>query len=75
MTRAGRQAEGVALIKKAIALEPDEGWSGSGLAYAYFYNGELREAEPCFEKLLELRPDFPEIEDRLRAIRGQKAGR
>ena len=75
MTRAGRQGEGVALIKKAIALEPDEWWSYYVLAYAYFYNGELREAEPWFEKLLELRPDFPEIEGRLRAIRGQKAGR
>jgi hypothetical protein len=73
MTRANRQAEGVELIKKSIAMKPDEWWSHYVLAYAYFYNSEFSAAVPWFEKVLELRPNFPEIEERLRTIRAGTA--
>jgi hypothetical protein len=75
LTRAGRKAEGVDLLKKAISLEPDEWWTYYALGYAYFYDGEFREAAPWFEKVLELRPHFPEIEDRLRQIRAGQGPR
>jgi tetratricopeptide (TPR) repeat protein len=75
LTRAGRKAEGVDLLKKAISLEPDEWWTYYALGYAYFYEAEFREAAPWFEKVLELRPRFPEIEDRLRQIRAGQGPR
>jgi len=72
MTRAGRQAEGVAVLKKAIRLDPDDWWIHYALAYAHFYAGEFAEAAPWFERVLEFRPNFPEVEERLRAIRSRE---
>jgi tetratricopeptide (TPR) repeat protein len=75
MTRAGRHAEGVALLKKAIALDPDEWWPYYALGYAHFYAGEFPEAAPYFEKVLQFRPNYPEIEERLRTIRARMGDR
>ena len=72
MTRAGRQAEGVAILERAIPLDPDNWWTYYALGYAHFYAGALAEAAPWFERVLQLRPNFPEIEERLRAIRSRE---
>jgi tetratricopeptide (TPR) repeat protein len=72
MTRAGRQAEGVAVLERAIPLDPHHWWTYYALAYAHFYAGEFAEAAPWFERVLELRPNFPEIEERLRTIRSRQ---
>lgn len=72
MTRGGRKAEGVALLEKAAALDPANWWTFYALGYAHFYDGEFSAAAAPFERVLKLRPDFPEIEERLRTIRSKK---
>ena len=67
--RAGRRDEGVALMKQAIAMRPDDVTSYYFLGYAYFYAGDTVNALPWFERLLELEPNYPEIQERVRAIR------
>lgn len=73
--RAGRKAEGVALMKQAIAMQPDDVMSYYFLGYAYFYAGDTASALPWFERLLELEPGYVEIQDRVRAIRSASAPR
>ncbi len=67
--RAGRKDEGVALMKQAIAMRPDDVVSYYFLGYAYFYAGDSANALPWFERLLELEPNYPEIQERVRTIR------
>jgi tetratricopeptide (TPR) repeat protein len=71
MTRGGGKAEGVALLEKPAALDPNNWWTFYALGYAHFYDGEFPRAVPWFERVLELRPNFPEIEERLRTIRSR----
>ncbi len=72
MTGAGRQVEGVAVLEKAIPLDPDNWWTYCALGYAHFYAGEFADAALWFERVLQLRPNFPEIEERLRTIRSRE---
>jgi tetratricopeptide (TPR) repeat protein len=73
MFRAGRKAEGAALMQKAIEQRPDDIHSYYMLGYAYFYAGDMQGALPWFERLLQLNPNYPEIQERVRAIRGTPA--
>ena len=45
------------------------------LGYAFYYAGDMAQALPWFERLLEIEPNFPEIQDRVRAIRGAQPHR
>jgi hypothetical protein len=67
--RAGRKAEGATLMKQALEMHPDDVVSYYFLGYAYFYAGDTAGALPWFERLLEIEPNYPEIQDRVRAIR------
>ncbi|MGH7832884.1 MAG: tetratricopeptide repeat protein, partial [Candidatus Binatia bacterium] len=69
----GRKAEGVALLNRAIRLDPDNYWAYYSLGYAHVFTGDPRAAVPYFEKVLQIRPDYPEIEDQLRTIRESAA--
>lgn len=70
MFRAGRKSEGAALMQKAIEQRPDDVQSYYVLGYAYFYAGDMAGALPWFERLLQIAPNYPEIQERVRAIRG-----
>ncbi|PYM99828.1 MAG: hypothetical protein DME07_18570 [Candidatus Rokuibacteriota bacterium] len=39
------------------------------LGYAFYYAGDMAQALPWFERLLEIEPNFPEIQARVREIR------
>ena len=73
MFRAGRKAEGAALMRAAIDQRPDDIHSYYTLGYAYFYAGDMQGALPWFERLLQINPNYPEIQQRVRAIRGPAA--
>jgi len=75
MFAAGRKVEGEALMRKATAMQPDDWNSYYFLGYAHFYTGGQAGALPWFERLLEIAPNFPEIQERVRAIRSAKAAR
>jgi hypothetical protein len=66
---AGRKADGDGLMRKAIEMQPDEPYSYYMLGYAYFYTGNRTVALQWFERLLQLEPNFPEIQARVREIR------
>ena len=71
----GRKADGVKLLQSAIAMEPKNYWAYYALGYSYILTGEPRSAVPYFERILELRPNYPEIEDLLQKIKSLKAER
>jgi tetratricopeptide (TPR) repeat protein len=70
MFRAGRKAEGAALMRQAIDQRPDDIHSYYMLGYAYYYGGDMAGALPWFERLLQIHPNYPEIQQRVREIRG-----
>jgi tetratricopeptide (TPR) repeat protein len=72
---AGRRAEGIPHLRKAIELAPREWWPYWGLAHVYYWGGEFDQAIPLFEKALELRPHHPEARDILARVRTLAAAR
>ncbi|MGH7318242.1 MAG: tetratricopeptide repeat protein [Candidatus Rokuibacteriota bacterium] len=69
----GRRREGIELLQKAIALWPDDWWTYNALGYVHYWAAEFDRAIPLFEKVLELRPNSPEIRDVLRRARALAA--
>lgn len=58
--------EAVALIKKAIELEPDNGAYIDSLGWAYFQKGKFSEALIELEKAVKLEPDDATIKEHLK---------
>ncbi len=57
--------QGMALIEKAVALKPDDGYIVDSLGWALFKQGNFREAVRYLERAVELRPDDPILNDHL----------
>jgi TolB-like protein/DNA-binding winged helix-turn-helix (wHTH) protein/Flp pilus assembly protein TadD len=55
----GRLDEAIALLRRAIALDPLSQSPQNGLGLAYMNAGRLDEAEFVFRQLLELNPQYP----------------
>src|SRR5262249_46966338 len=71
--------EGLALIRKAVAARPDQGYMVDSLGWAHFTLGQYEDAVENLEKAAELSPSDPEIVDHLgdaywRAGRSTDAG-
>ena len=60
-----RLEEGLNLIKKAIQIDPNNGYFLDSLGWAYFRMGEYNKAVNYIEKSVELEPMEPEITDHL----------
>lgn len=57
--------QGMALIEKAVALKPDDGYIVDSLGWAHFRQGNFKEAVKYLERAVELRPEDPVLNDHL----------
>ena len=57
--------KGMALIEKAVALKPDDGYIVDSLGWAHFKLGNYKEAVRYLERAVELKPDDPILNDHL----------
>ncbi len=65
VNRGIRVQEGMALIRKAVAARPDQGYIVDSLGWAQFSLGEYEEAVETLERAAELSPSDAEIVDHL----------
>jgi Flp pilus assembly protein TadD len=57
--------QGMALIEKAVALKPDDGYIVDSLGWAHYRLGNFKEAVRYLERAVELRPEDPVLNDHL----------
>jgi tetratricopeptide (TPR) repeat protein len=57
--------QGMALIEKAVALKPDDGYIVDSLGWAHYKLGNFKEAVRFLERAVELRPEDPVLNDHL----------
>jgi len=57
--------EGMALIEKAVALKPDDGYIVDSLGWAHYKLGNFQEAVRFLERAVELKPQDPVLNDHL----------
>ena len=57
--------QGMALIEKAVALKPDDGYIVDSLGWAHYRLGNYNEAVRYLERAVELRPEDPILNDHL----------
>ncbi len=57
--------DGMALIEKAVAVKPDDGYIVDSLGWAHFKQGNYKDAVRYLERAVELRPDDPVLNDHL----------
>ncbi len=73
--RVGRKAEAIQLLRASIPLDPDNWWAYYFLGYVYSSVGNYAEAIAAFEKVLAIRPHFPEVETEVGTLRTLLAAR
>jgi tetratricopeptide (TPR) repeat protein len=57
--------QGMALIEKAVALKPDDGYIVDSLGWAHYRLGNHKEAVRYLERAVELKPEDPVLNDHL----------
>jgi tetratricopeptide (TPR) repeat protein len=57
--------EGLALVRKAVELTPEDGYIVDSLGWAYYRMGRYEEAVAELERAIELKPEDPVINDHL----------
>lgn len=57
--------DGMALIEKAVALKPDDGYIVDSLGWAHYKLGNFEQAVRFLERAVELRPEDPVLNDHL----------
>jgi Flp pilus assembly protein TadD len=57
--------QGMALIEKAVASKPDDGYIVDSLGWAHYRLGNFKEAVKHLERAVELRPEDPVLNDHL----------
>lgn len=57
--------QGLALIKRAVSLKPDDGYIVDSLGWAFYRLGNFKEAVKHLERAVELRPEDPTLNDHL----------
>ena len=67
--QSGRSARGIELLRTAIPIEPENVMAYYHLGYVYRDTGRTADAIAMFEKVLERRRNYPEIEHELRVLR------
>jgi tetratricopeptide (TPR) repeat protein len=53
--------EGITALRKAIELDPDDGWAQIYLANALWKIGDIKEAEKWYKSAIEIYPELPEL--------------
>jgi hypothetical protein len=71
--RTGRKEEAIALLKASIPLDPDNWWAHYFLGYVYQSIGDYSESVSSFERVLKIRPSFPEVQIELARVQGLQA--
>jgi protein O-GlcNAc transferase len=66
---AGRPADAVPLLERAVALSPESVAKFANLGLAYGQSGALRKAADTLERALRIQPDFPELSLNLGLVR------
>jgi tetratricopeptide (TPR) repeat protein len=56
----GREQEAIRILRRAVALAPNNGTAWQMLAYAYYYAGLGELAEQAYGKVVELNPSTPQ---------------
>ena len=74
MHQSGQTARGIRILEDAVVLEPDNWMAYYHLGYAYRAAGRPSQAIVAFEKVLELRRSYPEIERELEMLRRRVMG-
>lgn len=57
--------QGMAMIEKAVAAKPDDGYIVDSLGWAHYRLGNFKEAARHLERAVELRPEDPVLNDHL----------
>ncbi len=57
--------QGMALIEKAVALKPDDGYIVDSLGWAHFKLGNFKQSVRFLERAVELKPEDPVLNDHL----------
>lgn len=57
--------DGEALIRDAVAMQPDDGYIVDSLGWVYYLTGRMEEAVQMLERAVSLRPEDPVINDHL----------
>jgi Flp pilus assembly protein TadD len=57
--------QGMAMIEKAVAAKPDDGYIVDSLGWAHYRLGNFKEAVRHLERAVELRPEDPTLNDHL----------
>ncbi len=57
--------KGLAMIEKAVALKPDDGYIVDSLGWAHYRLGNYKDAVRFLERAVELRPEDPVLNDHL----------
>jgi tetratricopeptide (TPR) repeat protein len=65
VNRGERVAEGMDMIRKAVAARPDQGYIVDSLGWAHYALGQYDQAVEALERAAELSPSDPEIVDHL----------
>ena len=71
--RVGRTQEAARMLEAAIPLDPDNWWAEYFLGYVYGALGREGEGITAFERVLQKRPDFPEVRRELAQLRNLDA--
>ncbi len=65
----GNNTRAAQILETSIPLDPDDWQAYYQLGYVYSELGEYRKAVPMFEKALERKPHFPEVQAQLTGLR------
>lgn len=57
--------QGMKLIEKAVQLKPDDGYIVDSLGWAYFRQGNYKDAVRFLERAVEIKPEDPTLNDHL----------
>jgi tetratricopeptide (TPR) repeat protein len=72
LTKSGQLDRGIEVLRTSISLKPDDYEAYYHLGFSYLKAENPEEARLMFEKALERRPNFPEVEAQLAKLRRQE---
>lgn len=71
LAKLGETDRAIALLQASIPMDPKSFWAYYHLGYVFRNTGRTQEAITMFERVLELRPNIPEVNEQLRSLRNR----